>query len=598
MHRGRNRNKGTFALLCVWAVMTAFAFLQSVETQAQAQWTPVGNLPGGTWSIAPDPSDGSSMYALNSGGISRIGNKGATWEVCGPAATMMRLVTAGGRQGGPLLYAAGPSGLRVSGDGCKTWKDVATQGLNPSPAHVRWLAPYPNNASVLYAGMDGLGGLYRSIDTGANWQPASKGLPPYSWVTALTADLANPSTVYVGLQYIRNDHSAAYIYKSTDGGLSWRSSSLGIHVLPNNGGSVTGLGWSGNTLFAATLSDGIYRSDDRGASWIPAAMPRRTLPAESSKAMPLPLKVSLLSTGTEGALIIATEEGAYQSLDGGQTWQLLGPVQAQGKPALLGFDSASGRVAMASSGGAWSYKVPPGSVILPKATSIPATPVPPTPPPPARLATYTPTSTPRPPTPTQTPTVVPTPTVALVTGPKPTDRVKPGDPDVSTYFEQTGHNISHGFRDFWQANGGLGKFGFPLTDEFVENGVPVQYFERARFEYRDGKITLGNLGTELSQGFSGPAFRPIPFFVSEDTNVYFGPSKHSVSGPFLDFFRDSGRVEGVGYPVSESYKVDEDTEVQWFERARFEWHRSLPEGRRIVLGNIGTETLQRRGWLR
>jgi hypothetical protein len=183
--------------------------------------------------------------------------------------------------------------------------------------------------------------------------------------------------------------------------------------------------------------------------------------------------------------------------------------------------------------------------------------------------------------------------VPVVNGRKPTDRVEPLDPSVADYFEQTGHNIAHGFRDFWKAHGDVAQFGYPITEEFVENGVIVQYFQRARFEYRDGEVVLGRVGTELTQG---QFFRPIPFFPSEDDNVYFGATGHSVSGPFLEFWRDYGQEELLGYPLSESFK-DDGSEYQWFERVRFEWHPYLPEGRRIVLGNVGVELLQKRGWL-
>src|SRR6185436_15713850 len=57
------------------------------------------------------------------------------------------------------------------------------------------------------------------------------------------------------------------------------------------------------------------------------------------------------------------------------------------------------------------------------------------------------------------------------------------------FFPTTGHTLRGSFRSFWQANGGLPRFGYPLTEEIVEpdavNGRPrvVQYFERARFEF-------------------------------------------------------------------------------------------------------------------
>ncbi len=70
------------------------------------------------------------------------------------------------------------------------------------------------------------------------------------------------------------------------------------------------------------------------------------------------------------------------------------------------------------------------------------------------------------------------------------------------YFPETGHTLAYGFKDFWDANGGLAAFGFPISEEFTENGRTVQYFERARFEFNpksdnpDYKVTLGLLGQE------------------------------------------------------------------------------------------------------
>lgn len=67
-----------------------------------------------------------------------------------------------------------------------------------------------------------------------------------------------------------------------------------------------------------------------------------------------------------------------------------------------------------------------------------------------------------------------------------------------------GAHLGGGFRRFWEERGGLALFGFPLTKEFQENGVTVQYFERARFEHRpdigkaeDYHVVLGRVGAEL-----------------------------------------------------------------------------------------------------
>ena len=54
------------------------------------------------------------------------------------------------------------------------------------------------------------------------------------------------------------------------------------------------------------------------------------------------------------------------------------------------------------------------------------------------------------------------------------------------YFPETGHTISSGFLNYWKANGDVRVFGLPLSEEMGEDGVTVQYFERARFEYHAG----------------------------------------------------------------------------------------------------------------
>ncbi|HNT55923.1 MAG TPA: hypothetical protein PKG95_14495, partial [Anaerolineaceae bacterium] len=58
--------------------------------------------------------------------------------------------------------------------------------VNYSPA-ATGLAVSPANAALVYAGTYG-GGLYRSVDGGQNWIPASRGLPDSAWILSLLVD--------------------------------------------------------------------------------------------------------------------------------------------------------------------------------------------------------------------------------------------------------------------------------------------------------------------------------------------------------------------------------------------------------------------------
>lgn len=74
------------------------------------------------------------------------------------------------------------------------------------------------------------------------------------------------------------------------------------------------------------------------------------------------------------------------------------------------------------------------------------------------------------------------------------------DQDSSKYYvRETGHYISDYFKDYWQNNGDLIVFGFPISEEFTENGKIVQYFERASLEYNpaDKSVRPGALGQAL-----------------------------------------------------------------------------------------------------
>lgn len=73
-----------------------------------------------------------------------------------------------------------------------------------------------------------------------------------------------------------------------------------------------------------------------------------------------------------------------------------------------------------------------------------------------------------------------------------------------TFFPATGHRLCFGFRSFWEANGGLAIFGYPISEEYddPDTGYTVQYFERQRFEYHPEnppawQVEGGLLGREV-----------------------------------------------------------------------------------------------------
>lgn len=159
-----------------------------------------------------------------------------------------------------------------------------------------------------------------------------------------------------------------------------------------------------------------------------------------------------------------------------------------------------------------------------------------------------------------------------------------------TYFPETGHYLGGVFRNFWESNGGVYLFGYPITPEYVsDTGLITQYFERARFELVDaGNVQLGLLGVELTAGRTFPKVPPI-----EDTpdRRYIPQTQHIIQYGFKQIWEQHGEQRIFGFPISEEVsEVLQDGQwhtVQYFERARFEYWPEFPEGQRVLISHLG-----------
>lgn len=196
---------------------------------------------------------------------------------------------------------------------------------------------------------------------------------------------------------------------------------------------------------------------------------------------------------------------------------------------------------------------------------------------------------------------------AAVKPPPPTARAAPTtDTKDATYFPETGHNVAFAFKQYFDQHGGLDRFGYPRTEEIVENGMRVQYFQRARMEFHPDKVgtpeqvQLSLIGTWVTADRS--PFPESPPFKSNAQHAYFPQTGYAVSFGFLRYFDRNGGVAAFGYPISNEM-IEPDAQgkphtVQYFQRARFEYHPELAGTRyEVELGLLGDEYLRVRGWL-
>ncbi len=167
-------------------------------------------------------------------------------------------------------------------------------------------------------------------------------------------------------------------------------------------------------------------------------------------------------------------------------------------------------------------------------------------------------------------------------------------------FPETGHCISGPIRAYWERNGGLPIFGYPISTQRVElvegQPFPVQWFERDRLEDHGAQgVLAGRLGARVLE----LTYRPWEYFdkvsaADVPANCqFFAQTGHSLCQPYLGYWRANGGLERFGFPVTQPFYDNAGTDMyatQYFERRRMEIHPELP-GSPILLGLLGSEVL-------
>jgi photosystem II stability/assembly factor-like uncharacterized protein len=249
---------------------------------------------GGQVAIAVDPGDSSVLYAAFTDtrptSVYRSADRGATWNPTNlhdPAYGLMFDPRDGSR-----LYALTTAGLQVTTNRGESWRRLAT--YHPNVSH---LAIDPADSNILYIVAEGL--VFYSTNGGETTTPVFNG---NFGGTNLKIVSSGSSVAVVG--------SERGISRTEDGGRVWEESNAGLREMslgslavdPTNPAHVFASNWTG-----------IFETQDGGASW------SGRLPG-SPHASVVVIDPSDSSTMYTGGL------GLHKSTDGGRTWVVKSPT--------------------------------------------------------------------------------------------------------------------------------------------------------------------------------------------------------------------------------------------------------------------------------
>ncbi len=214
---------------------------------------------------------------------------------------------------GALYKSSQKKGIYKTEDGGATWKKILFVNENTGAAD---LSMDQTNSRILYAGMwdhqrlpwkirsGGQGsGIYKSTDSGVNWERLSEGLPDMMGKVAVDVSPVNPEIVYANIEANKGG-----VFKSTDSGKTWKQT--------NSQRTTVARAWYYIEIFADpvreetvyVLNAPVLKSVDGGNTF-------KNIPNPHSDQHDL-----WINPANSKNMILANDGGACITFNGGKSW--------------------------------------------------------------------------------------------------------------------------------------------------------------------------------------------------------------------------------------------------------------------------------------
>jgi len=214
------------------------------------EWHPVGAIEYGY--VTPDPLDPDIIYGGGRSEVSKF--HWSTGQVQNITPIPLRTAKYRTDRTEPLLFSPldphvlyfASNVLFKTTDGGNSWQTISSDLTRENPAVpssvgtlipkgadqqrgvIYALAPSFKNINTLWAGTDD-GLIWLTRDGGNNWNDITPpGLTPWSKVTQISASHFDDDTAYASVSRFRIDDERPYIYRTHDGGKTWKLITAGL----------------------------------------------------------------------------------------------------------------------------------------------------------------------------------------------------------------------------------------------------------------------------------------------------------------------------------------------------------------------------------
>ncbi|HSR50307.1 MAG TPA: glycosyl hydrolase [Acidobacteriota bacterium] len=218
----------------------------------------------------------------------------------------------------------------------QTFKGLSWRNIGPGlmSGRIADIAVHPRDASTWYVAV-GSGGVWKTANRGASWQPVFDGQSSYS-IGCVTIDPNQPDVIWVGTGENVSGRHVGYgngVYKSLDGGASWTnmglesSEHIGKILVDPRDSNVVYVAAEG-PLWSSGGERGLYKSTDGGATWTPSLVISEATGATDLEFDPSNPDVLYAAVYQRRRTVWAhlaggPESGIYKSTDAGANWRRL-----------------------------------------------------------------------------------------------------------------------------------------------------------------------------------------------------------------------------------------------------------------------------------
>lgn len=331
------------------------------------------------------PSQPNVFYmGVNNGGVWKTDDFGRTWNPIFDSAPTGSVGDVAVSATNPdILYVGSGEGLHrpdlgvgdgifKSTDGGKTWAHVGLKDVQ----QVGRLVIHPTNPDIVFVA--GLGhpyganeerGVFKTTDGGKTWKKVLY-VNHNTGAIQVEFDPNNPQILFADMwehqegpwENARFSGSNSGLYKSTDGGETWRKITKGLPTSADGLGRIgVGIAPSNSNIMFATVdarkNGGIYKSEDAGESWIIVNTQRRLWGRGGDFA-----EIKIHPKNPDK--IYVANVASYTSDDGGKTWMSLKGAPGgddyhriwinPNNPDIMLFVADQGAVVTVNGGRTWS----------------------------------------------------------------------------------------------------------------------------------------------------------------------------------------------------------------------------------------------------